>query len=233
MKQDTRFFNNLPKLESMKLTSTIVLLLASSSYAFTTAPATRIAPTAGVAKASLFNPVSSMNIQYSTVSVQRVMQNKEAETLAKPSIRRELGKLTGVSFSGTTGISLTAIRTFLRALTGVSISRTVKSLVGLLPPWFRYFLQPFLVFYYVPLLILKGLVGSTSTSKQEAMASHLKLVEYYKEAVKLANSKDSEFPIHMVEDGTFTYDLEDGNMNDALVRAIQMKHLEEKELSHS
>lgn len=224
----------------MKLTSTIVLLLASSSYAFTTAPATRIAPTAGVAKASLFNPVSSMNIQYSTVSVQRVMQNKEAETLAKPSIRRELGKLTGVSFSavratvrGTTGISLTAIRTFLRALTGVSISRTVKSLVGLLPPWFRYFLQPFLVFYYVPLLILKGLVGSTSTSKQEAMASHLKLVEYYKEAVKLANSKDSEFPIHMVEDGTFTYDLEDGNMNDALVRAIQMKHLEEKELSHS
>ena len=80
---------------------------------------------------------------------------------------------------------------------------------------------------------MKGLVGSTSTSKQEAMASHLKLVEYYKEAVKLANSKDSEFPIHMVEDGTFTYDLEDGNMNDALVRAIQMKHLEEKELSHS
>ncbi|GFH60634.1 hypothetical protein CTEN210_17110 [Chaetoceros tenuissimus] len=227
----------------MKLTSTIFLLLASSSYAFTTAPATRIAPTAGVAKASSFNPASSMNIQYSTVNVQRVMQNKpeieEAETLAKPSIRRELGKLTGVSFSamratvrGTTGISLTAIRTFLRALTGVSISRTVKSLVGLLPPWFRYFLQPFLVFYYVPLLILKGLVGSTSTSKQEAMASHLKLVEYYKEAVKLANSKDSEFPIHMVEDGTFTYDLEDGNMNDALVRAIQMKHLE-KELSHS
>lgn len=228
----------------MKIKSTIPLLLASSSYAFTTAPASRVLGPTAVSKASLFSPASSMNIQYPTVNVQRVMQNKpeieEAETLAKPSIRRELGKLTGVSFSAvratlrkTTGISLTAIRTFLRALTGVSISRTVKSLVGLLPPWFRYFLQPFLVFYYVPLLILKGLVGSTSTSKQEAMASHLKLVEYYKEAVKLANSKDSEFPIHMVEDGTFTYDLKDGNMNDALVRAIQMKHLEEKELSHS
>ena len=222
----------------MKITPTIFLLLASSTYAFTSAPASR------VPKVSLFNPVSSVNIKYSTVNVQRVMQNKpeieEAETLAKPSIRRELGKLTGVSFSairatlrGTTGISLTAIRTFLRALTGVSISRTVKSLVGLLPPWFRYFLQPFLVFYYVPLLILKGLVGSTSTSKQEAMASHLQLVEYYKEAVKLANRKDSDFPIHMEEDSTFTYDLEDGHMNDALVRAIQMKHLEEKELSHS
>lgn len=228
----------------MKIKSTIPLLLASSSYAFTTAPTSRVLGPTAVSKASLFSPASSMNIQYPTVNVQRVMQNKpeieEAETLAKPSIRRELGKLTGVSFSAvratlrkTTGISLTAIRTFLRALTGVSISRTVKSLVGLLPPWFRYFLQPFLVFYYVPLLILKGLVGSTSTSKQEAMASHLKLVEYYKEAVKLANSKDSEFPIHMVEDGTFTYDLKDGNMNDALVRAIQMKHLEEKELSHS
>lgn len=228
----------------MKIKSTIPLLLASSSYAFTTAPTSRVLGPTAVSKASLFSPASSMNIQYPTVNVQRVMQNKpeieEAETLAKPSIRRELGKLTGVSFSAvratlrkTTGISLTAIRTFLRALTGVSISRTVKSLVGLLPPWFRYFLQPFLVFYYVPLLILKGLVGSTSTSKQEAMTSHLKLVEYYKEAVKLANSKDSDFPIHMVEDGTFTYDLEDGNMNDALVRAIQMKHLEEKELSHS
>lgn len=158
---------------------------------------------------------------------------KDAEL---PSIRKELGKITGISLTAlraslraTTGFSLTALRTTLRTLTGVSITGAVKTLVGLLPPWFRYFLQPFLILYYVPLLVLKGMVGSTSTSKREASEEHDKLVDYWKDAIKLAETRSgAKWPLHVRADGTLKYDLDDDKMNDVIVEAIEMKHMDEK-----
>jgi hypothetical protein len=159
--------------------------------------------------------------------------NQETEI---PSIRKELGKITGISLTAlrtslraTTGFSLTALRTALRTLTGVSITGVVKTLVGLLPPWFRYFLQPFLILYYVPLLVLKGMVGSTSTSKREASEEHDKLVNYWKDAIMLAETRSASWPLHVKADGTLKYDLDDDKMNDVIVEAIEMKHVDEKE----
>ena len=151
------------------------------------------------------------------------------------SIRKKLGKLTGLSITvirasvrTTTGLSITAIRTSLRTLTGVSVTGTMKALFGLLPPWGRYFLQPFLIMYYAPLLILKGLVGSTSSSKKEDRASHEQLVDYWKEAIKMAESRSATWPLHVMADGSLQYDLEDENMNDAIVKAIEMKYMHDK-----
>mmetsp|Transcript_14208 Transcript_14208/g.26650 ORF Transcript_14208/g.26650 Transcript_14208/m.26650 type:complete len:291 (+) Transcript_14208:70-942(+) len=152
-----------------------------------------------------------------------------------PSLRRELGKITGISLTAlraslraTTGFSLTALRTTLRTLTGVSITGVVKRCVGLLPPWFRYFLQPFLILYYVPLLVLREMVGSTETSKKEASEEHDKLVNYWKDAIQLAETRSASWPLHVKMDGTLEYDLDDDRMNDVIVEAIEMKHLEEE-----
>jgi len=69
-----------------------------------------------------------------------------------------------------TGISLTAIRATMRAATGVSLTAmylsvfgftsqwvrdSMKFVLSLFPPSFRYFLQPFLVLYYAPLFMLR------------------------------------------------------------------------------
>jgi len=153
----------------------------------------------------------------------------------KSGIRKEIGKLTGLSFTvirasvrATTGLSITAMRTFLRTFTGVSVTGTMKKLFGLLPPWGRYFLQPFLIMYYVPLVLLKGLVGSTSTSKKDARASHEQLVDYWKEAIQMAENQSVSWPLHVMADGSLQYDLEDENMNDSIVEAIEMKYMLDK-----
>lgn len=157
------------------------------------------------------------------------------DTPTNISIRKELGKLTGISLTAirasiraTTGLSLTALRTTLRTLTGVSMTGVVKTLLGLLPPWFRYFLQPFLIMYYVPLLVLRGLIGSSSTSKKEANEEHQRLVNYWKEAIQMAETRCDSWPLHVKADGTLQYDLDDDRMSDVIVEAIEMKHLDEK-----
>lgn len=166
---------------------------------------------------------------------QQPQQPKKESPNTAPSLRRELGKITGISLTAlraslraTTGFSLTALRTTLRTLTGVSITGVVKRCVGLLPPWFRYFLQPFLILYYVPLLVLREMVGSTETSKKEASEEHEKLVNYWKDAIQLAETRSASWPLHVKMDGTLEYDLDDDRMNDVIVEAIEMKHMEEE-----
>lgn len=162
------------------------------------------------------------------------MQNDESNDTdleRESGIRKELRNFTGLSLTSirasikaTTRLSLTAMRTFLRALTGVSVTGTMKALVGLLPPWGRYFLQPFLIIYYVPLVILKGLVGATSTTRKDASVVHEQLVDYWKEAITMAENQSANWPLHVMSNGRLQYDLDDNNMNDAIVDAIEMKY---------
>jgi hypothetical protein len=104
---------------------------------------------------------------------------------------------------GITGFSLTALRASLRAATGISITSTTKALVGLFPLWFRYFMQPFLVLYYAPLMMMRSWVGETKTSKAEQMAAHEKLVEGWKHAVEVAEAAQANeyWPVHVDADG--------------------------------
>lgn len=119
-----------------------------------------------------------------------------------------LGKLTGLSLTAirqsvrtTTGLSLTAARTTLRGLTGVSVNASLKTLFGIFPPWFRYFLQPFFIMYYTPLMIFKYFIGSTKNAKQEALAAHEKIVEGWKDAIKAAELAQDFWPLHVTDDG--------------------------------
>lgn len=119
-----------------------------------------------------------------------------------------LGKLTGLSMTAirksirtTTGLSLTATRTALRGLTGVSVNASLKTLFGIFPPWFRYFLQPFFILYYTPLMIIKYFIGSTKDAKKEALAAHEKIVEGWKDAIKAAEVAQDFWPLHVTDDG--------------------------------
>lgn len=103
----------------------------------------------------------------------------------------------------TTGFSLTALRATLRAATGVSISGTLKAILGVFPTWFRYFLQPFLILYYWPLMYMRAVVGTTKTARAEAMASHEAVVEGWKQAIEVAEGvqRDGYWPVHVNDDG--------------------------------
>lgn len=82
--------------------------------------------------------------------------------------------------------------------------------------------------YYVPLTILKGLIGSTPTSKMEDRSSHETLVQYWKDAVKLAEDRSADWPLHVMADGSMKYDLEDDKMNDKIVEAVEMRNESEQ-----
>ncbi len=128
--------------------------------------------------------------------------------------------------SATTGLSLSAFRTTLRTLTGVSISALFKKVIGVLPPSLRYFVQPFLILYYTPLTIMKAFIGSTKNAKSDARASHEKLVEGWRDAIRAADAKIENWPIHVAADGTIdTSSISNKNeIADAIVEAVEMRN---------
>lgn len=132
----------------------------------------------------------------------------DGELTPLPTYGGLLGRLTGLSMTAirksvrtTTGLSITALRTTLRGLTGVSVNASLKTLFGVFPPWFRYFLQPFFIMYYTPLMICKYFIGSKKGAKEDALASHEKIVEGWKDAIKAAELAQDFWPLHVTEDG--------------------------------
>lgn len=144
-------------------------------------------------------------------SLSPLFSNKD-EALEKgelPTYGGLLGVITGLSMTAirqsvrtTTGLSLTATRTVLRGLTGLSVTAAMKNLFGIFPPWFRYFLQPFFIMYYTPLMILKYYIGSTKGSKQEAQAAHQTVIKGWKDAIIAAEVAQESWPLHVTDDGT-------------------------------
>ena len=116
-------------------------------------------------------------------------------------VRDELRKLTGFSFTvfrktlrGITGISLTAIYASTVAATGLWIRKITSIILSVFPSGFRYFLQPFLVAYYVPLFILRSLTGPV---RKRARAKHEQVVDAWKDAVEYAEQieQDGYWPV--------------------------------------
>uniref|UniRef100_A0A7S4NE70 Uncharacterized protein n=2 Tax=Odontella aurita TaxID=265563 RepID=A0A7S4NE70_9STRA len=134
-----------------------------------------------------------------------------AATATAATVRGKLRALTGFSLTAfratmraTTGFSLTAVRAACRVATGISVTGTMKWMLGLFPTWFRYFLQPFLVLYYAPLMIVRAWVGPTATSRAEALAKHERVVEGWKDAVRVAEGaqEGGYWPVHVDDDGS-------------------------------
>lgn len=127
------------------------------------------------------------------------------------------------SVRATTGFSLTAFRASLYALT-VSATQLLKRLIGVLPPWARYFVQPFLVMYYTPLTILRAFLSS----QEDAKASHEKLLDGWREAITSADEKIDNWPIHVSADGSINADVSETSIiTNSIVEAIEMKYEEQ------
>jgi hypothetical protein len=127
-------------------------------------------------------------------------------------------------FRTVTGYSFTAFRTTLRTMTGISIStiymttmamtnryirQILTSVISCIPSSLRYFLQPILILYYVPLFLLQRLCeqyGTGSHQKQQQLKQQqLKqqqhddaLLHSWKQAVMIADETLSYWPIHVV-----------------------------------
>jgi len=115
-----------------------------------------------------------------------------------------------------TGFSLTAVRAALRAATGISLTtiygtavaasglwirKTTSVVLAVFPAWFRYFLQPILIAYYLPIFIVRGLTGPT---RKQAKAKHLAVKESWKDAIRFAKQTENTgyWPVRI--NGAFT-----------------------------
>jgi hypothetical protein len=85
-------------------------------------------------------------------------------------------QLTGVSVTAlrttirtATGVSLTALYASTLAISGVWIRQVMRLILSIFPSWARYFVQPFLVLYYVPLYMLRS-VSSPKTRNDNSFA---------------------------------------------------------------
>jgi len=125
-------------------------------------------------------------------------------------VRNRLRKATGFSFTvfratlrGITGISLSAIYAGALAASGLWIRKTMSAILSVFPSGFRYFLQPFLVMYYTPLILIKSL--TSPTTRKRAVAKHETVLEAWKEAVVVAEKteKDGYWPVVVNDEGYF------------------------------
>lgn len=133
-----------------------------------------------------------------------------------------------------TGFSLTALRTTCRAATGVSLTaiylatlaatgnwirQTTKFALSIFPPWARYFVQPFLIFYYVPIFILRNVTGPT---RRRARKTHEAVLDSWKEAVEKADETVAYWPIHVDNEGHFESDLNEIDMRKGVLESIEI-----------
>jgi len=126
-------------------------------------------------------------------------------------LRTKLRQLTGFSVSAiraslrvSTGFSLTAARLALRGFTGGVVTKTMKHFTAIFPSQVRYFMQPFLILYFTPVMILKSLADRPKDYTQR-LASHEKLLNGWKSAVRRAervqNTNGNYWPVHV--NGTY------------------------------
>ncbi len=148
-------------------------------------------------------------------------------------VRNRLRKATGFSFTvfratlrGITGISLSALYAGALAASGLWIRKTMSTVLSAFPSGFRYFLQPFLVMYYTPLILLKSL--TSPTTRKRAVAKHETVIEAYKEAVVVASKteEDGYWPVVVNDEGYFELTKppsvsSDADMADSMAAAVE------------
>ena len=141
-------------------------------------------------------------------------------------LRTRVRRFTGVSLTAVratartaTGISLTALYASTVAVSGAWMRQTMKVILGIFPAWLRYFVQPFLVIYYVPLFLLR-IVSSPNREVQKT--KHEAFVECWKQAVEVADEKSTYWPLHVGREGGFEVDLSELDVNEALAESVEV-----------
>ncbi|KAL7441440.1 hypothetical protein ACHAXH_006342 [Discostella pseudostelligera] len=184
------------------------------------------------------NPSFRRNIMHAPTSISSSSSVNSSDDVQQ-SPRSKLRQLTGFSLTAlrstlrtATGFSLTTFRATLRAATGISlsglISESLRRILGILSPSLRYFLQPLLIMYYVPLLTIRyWMVGPSKQYVEESWQGHEKLIEGWRKAVQAAEKANSDkyWPVHLNDDGTIVIslppDVDDGlNLVDGIEMSV-------------
>lgn len=163
-------------------------------------------------------------VSYASTNTEQPLSSSSSFSSSSP--RSKLRQITGFSLTAlrstlraVTGLSLTTLRVTLRAATGMSlstfISETNRRVFDVLSPSLRYFLQPFLIAYYAPLLLIRyWMVGPSRQYVEDSQSGHERIVEGWRRAVEAAEkaNADGYWPVHLNEDGTITTSMpRDGN----------------------
>jgi hypothetical protein len=224
----TRFHFTQTELETMKFVwrfslslLLILLLLLRGSSGFSTARKWKYHGNIVQRNDKLHVPSTFPNMMYFSSS----LDAKESQDVLESSLRARLRKLTGFSLTAVratlraaTGISLTAVYASTVAVSGMWIRQTMKVILGLFPSWARYFAQPFLVMYYVPLFVLRNL---SAPRRRESMQNHVVLVDSWKHAVEVADQSTSYWPIHLNQNGELEKDLAELDLVDAVAESVE------------
>lgn len=154
------------------------------------------------------------------------MDAKKSLDVLESSVRVRLRKLTGFSLTAlraalraATGVSLTAVYASTIAVSGMWIRQTMKIILDLFPSWARYFAQPFLIMYYVPLFVLRNL---SAPRRIERIQNHEFLVDSWKQAVAIADQSTSYWPIHLSQSGELEKDLAELDLVDAVAESVEV-----------
>ena len=163
------------------------------------------------------------NLIYSSSSADLTAETSEVTT--ETSMRSQFRTVTGFSLTAVratmraaTGISLTALYLSALAISGFWIRQTMRIILDIFPTWARYFVQPILVMYYVPLFILRNM---TAPKRREQEQAHDTLVESWKQAVAVAEHSTSYWPIHLSENGDIESVKDEININDAVAESVE------------
>lgn len=175
---------------------------------------------------SLLNqPFESFTFIYTSLS-SKDYAVETSDVVDEVTVRSKLRKVTGFSLTAlratmrtATGISLTALYVSALAVSGFWIRQTMRIILDIFPTWARYFVQPFLVLYYVPLFMLRNI---TAPKRRERKEAHDTLVESWKQAVAIAEHSSSYWPIHINEDGEIERVVENIDVNDAIAQAVEI-----------
>ena len=110
--------------------------------------------------------------------------------------------LTALQTAGRTanGISFAAIYGIAVAVSGLWIRTATSIILAIFPAWFRYFLQPFLIAYYLPIFIVRGLTGPT---RKQAEAKRKAMEERWKDIIEFGKQSENYCYLPVEVNGTF------------------------------
>ena len=215
-----------PRIQHYQTVAIIILIIccqleSASSFALPLRPRGTqpclVTPTISASKSSSW----SLQLSESTKSEDPNTQDELA------GLRGSLRKMTGFSLTAlrktcraATGISLSAIYLACLAATGNWIRQTTKFVLSALPPWARYFVQPFLILYYVPIFILRNLVGGPT--RLRARRTHNAVLDSWKDAVDKADDAVAYWPIHVDEEGYIASDFPEIDLKDGVAESIEV-----------
>lgn len=198
---DDNIYQGFREMNTTKSLLAVALLLVQLAprnvYAFTSSitihRSSRPAQAANAAGRKQDVQLAADKFSFQLLSSSRVDTSKSSTENTEPRLRSRLRQVTGFSWTAfratmraATGISMTAVYASTLAFTGQWMRQTMKVILSIFPAWARYFVQPFLILYYLPLFTLRNLTGP---NRRRGLDKPQALVDSWNAAVVTADSE--------------------------------------------